>query len=124
MADRPSLLLSSAAVFPVDDCVKTADYYDKKLGFKVSATRGDPPHYIIVERDGVEIHFSEREDTSEKLQPGHVYVTAAGVDAIYEEYTAKGLSIFLPPEDKDHGKREFEIADCNGHFITVGQPLA
>lgn len=123
MADRPISMLGCAPVFAVDNCSETLDYYGEKLGFKVSATRGDPPHYGVVKRDNVEIHFSEREDTSEKLQPGNAYVTATDVDAIYDEYCSKGLSIFSPPEDKDHGMREFEIADCNGHFLTFGQPV-
>lgn len=122
MAELPKLLRDCSPVFPVDNCVETAKYYDKKLGFKMAAARGDPPYYIVVERDGVKIHFSEREDISEKLQPAHAYISTANVDSIYEEYRARGLKMFSPPEDKDHGMREFEVADCNGHFLTFGQP--
>ena len=123
MAAPRKPLSRCAPVFPVDNCVKTATFYEKKLGFETTAARGNPPHYVVVERDGARIHFSEREDTTEKLQPVHAYIYTTDVDSIYEEYVVNGLKMFSPPEDKEHGMREFEVPDCNGHFLTFGQLL-
>jgi uncharacterized glyoxalase superfamily protein PhnB len=92
------------------------------FGFTVTLTFGDPPYYGIVRRgEKVTIHFSEREDTTSNIAPATVYVFVDDVDAIYEEYTGKGLDIFTPPEDQDWGMREFEVCDCNGHFLIIGQ---
>jgi uncharacterized glyoxalase superfamily protein PhnB len=108
-------------VLSVDNAVQTAEYYCEKLGFNIALTCGDPPYYVIVQRDDtVSIHFSEREDTSKKIPPAHAYIMVSDVDVVYDEYVAKGLRMFSPPEDQDNGRREFEIADINGHFLTFG----
>ena len=109
----------------VDNATETAEYYQDKLGFTISFLWGEPPYYAIVGRDDiVSLHFSEREDTTKPIAPSHVYVFVADVNAVYEEYKAKGLKIFSPPEDQEYGMREFEIVDPNGHFLTFGQGIA
>lgn len=124
MSDHEKLFLSCAPVLAVDNAVKTAEFYSEKLGFKVVLTAGDPPYYVIVQRgDAVRIHFSEREDTSTKIPPANVYIMVSDVNAVYAEFLAKGLRMFSPPEDLDHGRREFEVADLNGHFLTFGMKI-
>jgi uncharacterized glyoxalase superfamily protein PhnB len=122
--DHAKSFLRCSPVLSVDDAVKSAEFYREKLGFAVALTCGDPPYYVVVQRDdAVSIHFSEREDTSTKIPPAHVYIVVSDVDAVYDEYLAKGLRIFSPPEDLDSGMREFEVADLNGHFLTFGMPI-
>jgi uncharacterized glyoxalase superfamily protein PhnB len=123
MTERSVDFIRSSPVLSVDNVAETIEYYTGKLGFHTEWTVGDPPYYAEVGRGGVTIHFSEREDTSRKIRPCHVVVTVANVDALYEELSAKGLRIFIPPEDLDHGVREFEVSDLNGHFLTFSQPL-
>ena len=124
MSKQSELFLTSASVLPVDNALETAKFYRDKLGFEIAFAWGEPPHYAIVTRDeSVGIHFSEREDTSIKMQPCNVYIFVEDVGAVYEEYKSKGLEIFAPPEDQDHGMREFEVQDMNGHFLTFGQEL-
>lgn len=113
-----------APVLPVDDAVLTAEYYKTKLGFDISFVYGDPPYYAIVQRgENATIHFSEREDSSTPITPCHVYVFVSDVDALYQEYEAKGIPAFSPPENQQYGMRELEIRDPNGHFLTFGQEL-
>jgi uncharacterized glyoxalase superfamily protein PhnB len=124
MADQPGRFLHCAPVLPVDNLLKSMRFYEDKLGFTVSFTYGEPPHYAIAKRgDEVSIHLSEREDTTQKIQPWSVYIFVTNVDAIYEEYRAKGLRMFVPPEDQEYGMREFETTDLNGHFLTFGQGI-
>jgi catechol 2,3-dioxygenase-like lactoylglutathione lyase family enzyme len=107
----------------VDDAQKTTEFYRDVLGFQIERSLGNPPYYVVVRRDGVAIHFSEREDVTVKIQPCHVYVLVSDVDAVYQELDSKGVRLFSPPENSDHGMREFEATDPNGHFLTFGQPV-
>lgn len=115
--------VSSAPVLTVDNAPKTSEFYCDVLGFRVERAQGDPPYYIVVRRDGVAIHLSEREDVSGKIQPCNVYVLVSDIDAVYEELCAMGIRLFSPPEVMDNGFREFEASDPNGHFLTFGQPV-
>lgn len=124
MPDSKPVFLNSSTVLPVDDVLKTAEFYRDKLGFEIAFLDDDPPNYAIVTRgDGVGIHFSQREDTSTKIHPCNIYIFVEGIDAVYAEYEAKGIEIFAPPADHDHGMREFELRDIDGHFLTFGQEI-
>lgn len=119
-----SLFLRIAPVLSVDNVFETAVFYREKLGFEIDFVYGDPPYYAMVKRgNNVSIHLSEREDTTKKIKPCHVYVFVSDVDAVYEEYRSKGLSIADPPEDQDYGMREFDLVGPNGHFLTFGQNI-
>jgi uncharacterized glyoxalase superfamily protein PhnB len=113
----------AAPVFPVDDATETAEFYRTTLGFSIERLYGDPPYYAIVSRDGVEIHLSEREDTSTPIERCAVYIYVDDADALYEEFAGKGLKMFAPPEDQDNGMREFELTDNSGHFLMFGQRI-
>ena len=113
--------IAASPVFPVDDAANTARYYRDKLGFTVEAAYGEPPYYVVVRRDEVRIHFSEREDTSRTIPPCTAYVLVQDADALFGEYRSMGITMFSPPEDQEHGMREFELSDLNGHFLRFGQ---
>jgi predicted enzyme related to lactoylglutathione lyase len=113
----------SSSVLTVDDAKKTSEFYRDVLDFRIERTLGSPPYYVVVRRDGVSIHFSEREDVTEKIRPCNVYILVSDVEAVYEELNSKGLRTFSPPETLDHGLREFEASDPNGHFLTFGQTV-
>lgn len=115
--------IAVSPVLTVDNAVETLEFYRDKLGFEAVWTVGEPPYYAVVKQGSVSIHFSEREEASKKIRPCHIYVVVADVDSLYEELKAKGLRIFVPPENLDHGMREFEVADLNGHFLTFAQRL-
>lgn len=115
--------ITSSPVLTVDDAEKTSEFYREVMGFRIERALGNPPYYVVVRRDGVSIHFSEREDVTVKIQPCHVYVLVRDVDAVYDELNSKGVRLFSPPENSDHGMREFEATDPNGHFLTFGQPV-
>jgi uncharacterized glyoxalase superfamily protein PhnB len=113
----------AAPVFPVDDATKTANYYRDVLGFEIRFLVGDPPFYAAVQREGVRIHLSEREDTRRRIEPSIVYIFVSEIDELYEELRGKGVQMFSPPEDQAYGVREFEMSDINGHFLVFGQLL-
>jgi uncharacterized glyoxalase superfamily protein PhnB len=123
LSDSHGRFHAAAPVFPVDNAAQTAEHYRKMLGFKVKQLYGLPPYYAIVERDGVEIHLSEREDTSTPLDRCAVYVYVDDADKLYEEFVGKGIEMFAPPENQENGMREFELTDNSGHFLMFGQKI-
>ena len=123
MSDSQGRFRAAAPVFPVDDATDAAEYYHEMLGFGVKQLYGKPPYYVIVERDGVEIHLSEREDTSTPIERCAVYVYVDDADALYEEFAGKGIKMFAPPENQENEMREFELTDNSGHFLMFGQKI-
>ncbi len=52
------------------------------------------------------------------------YLHVSDARSLYAEYTAKGVEIWHPLEDKPWGVREFAIATPEGHRIVFGEALA
>ena len=123
LSDSNGRFQAAAPVFPVDNAAETAEYYRTMLGFKIKLLYGEPPYYVVVERDGVEIHLSEREDTSSPIDRCAVYVYVDAADLLYEEFEGKGIEMFAPPENQENGMREFELTDNSGHFLMFGQKI-
>ena len=98
------------------DFDETVRFYGK-LGFLV---RVRAPDYLILQRDGVAIHFwacPERhvaENTS-------AYLYTADADALYAEF-AQGVNKGLrAPETRPWGIREFYLTDPHGNLLRIGQ---
>jgi uncharacterized glyoxalase superfamily protein PhnB len=123
VSEGKALLQGAAPVLPVDNAAQTAEYYRVTLGFTIERLEGDPPYYAIVQRDGVLVHLSEREDTSKPIERCSAYIYVSDADALYEEYRRIGIEMFAPPENQDNEMREFELSDMNGHFLTFGQKI-
>ena len=123
MSDSHGRFFAAAPVFPVDNAAEAVEYYRKTLGFKIKLLYGEPVYYAIVARDSVEIHLSEREDTSTPIEHCAAYVYIDDADLLYEEFESKGIEMFAPPENQENGMREFELTDNSGHFLMLGQKI-
>ncbi len=97
------------------DVAATARFYTTRLGFRC---RYETPGRAILQRDGVEIHFTKCEE-QRLVNWSACRVGVTGVDALYEEYSQQGV---LHPKstlhDTDYGTREFGIIDPHGALIT------
>jgi len=76
-------------------------------------------NYVIVSRDGAEIHFwrcNERhiaENTS-------CYVRVANTLALYEEFKSRSLEV-LPPEVRPWGMKELYVIAPHGNLLKFGE---
>ena len=100
-----ALIQSTIPVLASLDLNETVTFYTERLGF---ATGLHIDNYVIVRRDGAEIHFwhcNERhiaENTS-------CYVRVADTQFLFDEFKSRGLSI-QPPEVRPWGMKElYEI---------------
>ena len=119
------LLSHSAPVFPVEDPLKTAEYYRDILGFDINFKWGDPPSYVVINRDDtVGIHLVKKED---QFQPSknHVslFIFSHDINSLYTAYAKAGADILHPLGDRDYGMRDFDIKDPNGFILSFGQNL-
>lgn len=117
IAPMKPAIQSTVPVLASLDLDQTLDFYTRVLGF---ARLGRWNDYAIVARDGAEIHFwlcAERhiaENTS-------CYVRATDLQALYEEFHARGARID-PPVSRPWGMRELYVSDPHGNLLKFGHP--
>jgi uncharacterized glyoxalase superfamily protein PhnB len=121
-----------APYFIVDDVVTTANFYRDKLGFQYDRFWGEPPAFCMVGRGGIIIMLSQVEG-SRGMHPNSLadpeegawdaYVWVDDADALYEEFTARGVTIARPLCDQIYGNRDFDILDCNGFRLCFGHSI-
>lgn len=119
------LFSHSSPIFPVEDPLKTAEYYRDILGFDINFKWDDPPTYIVLNReDAVGIHLVKRDDnyTPSKEHPA-LYIFVHDIDALYEEYQKSGANITNQIATRDYGMRDFDVTDPNGFILAFGQGI-
>lgn len=124
---------SIAPYFIVDDVVATANFYRDKLGFRYERMWGDPPSFCIVMRGGVSIMLSQFSG-AKQMNPNRLadpdaeawdaYVWVDNADALYEEFTKKGVKIARGICDQPYGNRDFDVEDCNGYRLCFGHDIS
>ena len=118
--------LSAAPQFTVPDVVAASRYYSEVLGFLSSGFFGNPPVFAIVARGSVEFFFNQNPGggpVTRQRAPGayDAYIRITGVDALFEELSARGAKIIDGPCTRVYGMRELVIEDCHGLVIAFGE---
>lgn len=115
-------------VFFTTDIPGTLAFYKDKLGFECLGTWQDPPVYAIVARDRRAIHFRcaspptpNPEKYSEEFLDAYIFVE--DVDALYEDYSSRGVEFARNLANMPWNSREFVVKDCDGRLIAFGSNL-
>jgi catechol 2,3-dioxygenase-like lactoylglutathione lyase family enzyme len=124
-------LTRAAPSFAVADVFETAEYYRDVLGFSFDGVWGNPPSFVILERDDVRVMMKQVKPEALPTPPAKrsgeqidMYLYATNVRALAEELTAKGANIVEGPVDRIiYGGRELIVRDPNGLIICFGQLL-
>jgi predicted enzyme related to lactoylglutathione lyase len=121
-----------APFFLVDDVVATANFHRDKLGFHYERFWGDPPRFVIVQRDGIAIMLRQLEAAG-LMRPNSIlapedsvldaYIWVGNADALYEELQNEGVKIVRPICDQPYDCPDFDIEDCNGYRLCFGHCL-
>ncbi len=94
-------------------------FYSEVLGFKKVFENGDPVGFMVLMKDGAEIHLNQyRDHRPTTVNVFHMFVD--DVDALYAICAAAGVRIIKSLKDKDYGQRAFVFADPDGNRIDVG----
>jgi catechol 2,3-dioxygenase-like lactoylglutathione lyase family enzyme len=123
-------LLCAHPCFIVNNLAESAEFYRDKLGFSFHRYWGEPPCFVMVAREDVEIFLSfQGQGLAKPNRKAHpevswdAYINVADADALCDEFKAKGVKIVRGPETAFYDQREFEIEDPNGYLICFAQDV-
>jgi uncharacterized glyoxalase superfamily protein PhnB len=125
-SNHPRLMTSAVPVIAVTNSAIAEDYYCRVLGFeKKSAYRPDPsksdPCYLAIVRDDVWLHLESFRPERAGVNGAYIWVT--DVDRLYDEFSARGAVVKLPPTNQTWGTRELHISDPDGNVLGFGIKL-
>ncbi len=103
----------------------TYDFYIHKLGFIVVGN-AEYDHYLMIQKDQIQIHFFKFEELKPKENYGQVYIRTANIDLVYKSFLENDIRIHPNGklEEKPWGQKEFSILDPDHNLLTFGQPIS
>lgn len=107
---------------PMRDPAATRAYFVDQIGFTVA---GDYPNYLIVERDGLELHFFLHADLDPHTNDGQVYIRTTAIDDLFRSLVDCGVAIHPNGalSTKPWGQREFALLDPDHNLLTFGEAV-
>jgi catechol 2,3-dioxygenase-like lactoylglutathione lyase family enzyme len=116
-------------VFAVASVVKSAEYYRDVLGFRFDRYWGEPPSFVMLTRDKVDIFLSgtENPDYSQPNRrkhgntPWNAYIWVEDVTTLLSELRARGAKIVSGPDATFYQTIEFVVEDPDGHRLCFAQ---
>ncbi len=104
------------------DKAATLDYYVNQLGFAVLGD-ADYPEYLMVGRDGVELHFFLFRELNPTENYGQVYLRCVGISEFYQALVDRGVAIHPNGSlmRKPWGQVEFSLLDPDHNLLTFGE---
>lgn len=107
----------------VPDVRGTAHWY-QAIGFQVVRT-----NEVDGEMDWAKLTFGNSEvmfsaagrPSTEQRRDVDLYITTDDIDSLFERLGGQ-VEVVEKPYDTFYGMHEFTIKDCNGFWITFGQP--
>jgi hypothetical protein len=99
---------------------RTKSYYIGQLGFLEMADYGD---YLLIEKEGIEIHFFEFKALDPLENYGQMYIRTNQIEALYAQLQEANVVIHpnAPLQQKPWGQIEFSLLDPDNNLITFGQ---
>ncbi|WP_415326966.1 bleomycin resistance protein [Chryseobacterium sp. MMS23-Vi53] len=110
------------AKLPMRQKELTSDFY-KKLGFKVFGNEFD--HYLMLQKDNLQLHFFEFEDLVPKENYGQIYIRTTSIENLYNSFMENNVPIHPNGHlaEKPWAQKEFSILDPDNNLITFGETL-
>lgn len=114
--------------FIVADLQESVDFYVNKLGFEVQYIADEEkPYFAMLGRDRVFIMLK----ASGQPVPNHTryewavwdaHIGVADPDALFGEFSSKGVNFNQPLGDNTDNIRGFSVTDPNGYRLFFGRP--
>jgi catechol 2,3-dioxygenase-like lactoylglutathione lyase family enzyme len=122
----PARALTVNPLFLVPDVVKAAEHYRDRLGFRILNYYGDPPCFVFVRRDRVDLMLKQAASPDQVRPNGahgvwDAYVWVDDFDAIRGELAARGARVVAESPATSYGTREIEVEDGNGYRLCFAQ---
>lgn len=118
------MLNSIAPKLPMRDKTAIRDFYLQKLSFSEFG-KSDYPGYLMIRKEGVELHFFEFAELNPQENYGQVYIRVSQIEKLYRELIEKGVSIHPngPLQTKPWGQKEFSLLDPDHNLLTFGEGI-
>lgn len=109
---------------PMRDKAATKAFYISSLGFMQTGSDAFDD-YLMLRRDGVEIHFFRFKELQPASNYGQMYIRTNDIDALYQSFLNNGAPIHPngPLAVKPWGQKEFSILDPDNNLLTFGQAV-
>lgn len=109
---------------PMRNKAITRNFYVNQLGFEEFGS-ADFDGYLMVQKDGIQIHFFEFPTIDPKENYGQVYIRTNTIDQLYRTMLNNKTSIHPSGhlQIKPWGQKEFSILDPDNNLLTFGQSL-
>jgi uncharacterized glyoxalase superfamily protein PhnB len=119
-------LLQSHSIFPTHDILRTAEYYEKVLGFNAMKYIEVSEPHICLYRDDTEIILTVSK--KQKVVPNRelygygydAYFITKKQDKLQQEFLDAGANIVRPLSNTDYHNKEFVVEDIDGRWIAFG----
>ncbi len=120
----PTNILVAIPLMHVSSSKAAEDFYCAKLGFTKEwdyrpAAPALDPAYLGLQRDGVSLHLSSF--SGDGVAGGVAAFYVRDVDALFTEFTSRGVTIQLEPYDQSWGNREMYVRDADGNSLRFIQ---
>jgi len=120
-------LLQSHSIFPTQDIIRTAQYYEKTLGFRVVKYLEVIEPHICLYRDDTEIILTVSK--TQKVVPNRelygygydAYFITNNQEELQLEFLYAGANIVSRLSNTDYNNKEFVIEDIDGRWIGFGK---
>ena len=119
-------LLQSHSIFPTHDIIRTAEYYEKVLGFRsVKYLEVIEPH-ICLYREDTEIILTM--SNKQRVAPNrelygygyNAYFITKNQEQLKQEFLDAGAKIVSKLSNTDYCNKEFVLEDIDGRWIGFG----
>lgn len=104
----------------VSDIPAAAEFYTRKLGFKLTFTWGDPPTFAGVNLGNVQMFLQKGAPDPKGCTVSFIVGNA---DELYEFHRDNGVEIATPIDDRDYGIRDYGVRDLHGYYLSFGHHL-
>jgi ribosomal-protein-alanine N-acetyltransferase len=128
-AGRPQHCYRLEPILSVPDVSATATFYRDQLDFTIDFLYGDPPTHGGIfwgdwTTEGARIQLSQADEIA-PANGGVILFISVGpdIDALYELYQRREITITREIATYPWGLREFYIEDCNGYVLRFGSPV-
>lgn len=118
------MLLSVAPKLPMRNKAVTRRFYLDQLGF-ADIGKADYEGYLLLQKDGVELHFFEHKTLDPKENYGQVYIRTNDIETFYQSMLDQKNSIHPAGHlhTKPWGQREFSMLDPDNNLLTFGESV-
>lgn len=113
-----SLIQATIPVLASLDLDQSRAFYGQYLGFELRLQVAD---YLILARDGAELHFWLCTDRH-LAEHTSCYVRSADTQALHRDFASRGLAL-EPPAVRAWGMKELYVIDCHGNLLKFGEPV-